>query len=160
LGGIGIGVGIGKNIPTAKSVYNLNSKLQIDSRDSHVVAMKCLIDLPFLMHIEIYEGVTAGVLGIVEPELDSKDLKIELSQSEILCTDSTALFDTPVRAVAQQTVEQSPPLLDHWHFHFHVLLNVCGPKTFQQNGRRKYHKRPLALPYQRGRCLCRLKDAN
>jgi hypothetical protein len=51
----------------------------------HVVAMKCLIGLPF------YEGVGAGVLKIQESE--SEVLKVEESEpeSEVLCTDSTAL---------------------------------------------------------------------
>jgi hypothetical protein len=30
----------------------------------HVLAMKCLIGLPLLMHIEFYEGVRVGVLQI------------------------------------------------------------------------------------------------
>jgi hypothetical protein len=49
----------------------------------HVVAMKCLIGLPLLMHIGLFEGVGVGVL------------KIEESESELLCTDSTALVLTP-----------------------------------------------------------------
>jgi hypothetical protein len=46
----------------------------------HVVVMKCLIGLPLLIHIELYEGVGVGVL------------KIEESESELLCIDSTALL--------------------------------------------------------------------
>jgi hypothetical protein len=51
-----------------------------------VVAMKCLTSLPLLIHIlSFYEGVGVGV-GV---------LKIEESDSELLCTDSTALRLTP-----------------------------------------------------------------
>jgi hypothetical protein len=54
----------------------------------HVVVVKCLIGLPSLMRIELlYEGVGVGVLKIEESEVS----KIEESESELLCTDSTAL---------------------------------------------------------------------
>jgi hypothetical protein len=45
----------------------------------HVVVMKCLTGLPLIIHMRFYEGVGVGVL------------KIEESESEVLCTDSTAL---------------------------------------------------------------------
>jgi hypothetical protein len=59
----------------------------------HVVAMKCLIFLPLLMHIEFYEGVGVGVgFGVLKiKESESEVLKIGESESELLCTDSTAL---------------------------------------------------------------------
>jgi hypothetical protein len=44
----------------------------------HVVVMKCLIGLP----LRFYEGVGVGVLKIEESE----------PESELLCTDSTALL--------------------------------------------------------------------
>jgi hypothetical protein len=58
----------------------------------HVVVMKCLIGLPLLMHIELlwksrsrsFKNRGVGVGG----------LKIEGSESEVLCTDCTALFTT------------------------------------------------------------------
>jgi hypothetical protein len=48
----------------------------------HMVAMKCLIGLPLLLRIEFYEGVGVG------------DLKIEESESEVLCANSTALHSS------------------------------------------------------------------
>jgi hypothetical protein len=46
----------------------------------HVVVMKCFIGLPLLVYMSFYEGVGVGVL------------KIKESESEVLCTDSTALI--------------------------------------------------------------------
>jgi hypothetical protein len=58
----------------------------------HVVAMKCLIGLPLLIHIELFEGV--GVL------------KIEESELELLCTDSTALIAYVVHLYLQEFMIQ------------------------------------------------------
>jgi hypothetical protein len=48
----------------------------------HVVVMKCLVGLPLLIHIEVYEGVGVEVLKLEESE--SVVFKIEESQSEVL----------------------------------------------------------------------------
>jgi hypothetical protein len=57
----------------------------------HVVVMKCLIGLPLLIHIELYERV-----GVLKIESESKVLKMEESESELLFTDSTALVENTV----------------------------------------------------------------
>jgi hypothetical protein len=51
----------------------------------HVVAIQCLLVLPLLIRIEIFEGVgVAVVVGVLKFEESE-------SESERLCTDSTAL---------------------------------------------------------------------
>jgi hypothetical protein len=60
----------------------------------HVVVMKCLIDVPLLIHIELHnEGFGVGVL------------KIEVSESELLCTDCTALDIAVTRSHESRSCE-------------------------------------------------------
>jgi hypothetical protein len=58
----------------------------------HVVAMKCLIGLPLLIHIELLWRSRSRSLKFEESEV----LKIEESQSEskLLCTNSKSLPET------------------------------------------------------------------
>jgi hypothetical protein len=62
----------------------------------HVVAMKCLIGLPYEYILSFYEGVRVGVGG----------LKIEESESdwEVLCADCTALIS--VRKISGVSVNR------------------------------------------------------
>jgi hypothetical protein len=55
----------------------------------HVVAMNCLIDFPLLIHIELLlrsRSFKNGGVGVGSLKIEESD-----SESELLCTNSTAL---------------------------------------------------------------------